>query len=493
MRYFREEFPSGPAQEGTIVSSFLAGCFAGALVSGYFADRIGRKYSILGGSLVFTVGGILQATSTTFAQLYTGRIVSGISIGILSMMVPLYQSEISPKDIRGRLVSLQQFSITIGIAVAFWIDYAADKIDSSSQWRIPLWVQCIPALLLALGTLILPFSPRWLLDHDRDDEALVVLAKLRANGDKTDPIVTDEFNEIKENVIFEREFGAKSYLELVKIGPENIRKRVILGIAIQAFQQLTGMNAIMYYAPRIFASAGIINNSSSLLATGVNGVVNMLATIPAILWIDTWGRRPTLVSGGAFMGTFMLIIGIILAVHGTKYYDEELGKHSLHLDSTASSYSVIVFIYLFVASFAYSWGPCGWIYPAEIFPLRIRGKALSLTTASNWLFNFVIGQVSPILLDSITWGTYIIFGVFGLTMAVSVFIFFPETKGKTLEEMDNIFGDKKSALPIHKRNVEDREISPNVKQEPSEMRKIEQAKDTATKESIPSVGITFPG
>ncbi|CAG8522643.1 5797_t:CDS:10 [Dentiscutata heterogama] len=473
MNHFRERFPSTPAVEGTIVSSFLAGCFIGALASGYFADRFGRRFSILGGSLIFAIGSVLQATSGTFAQLYIGRIVSGISIGILSMMVPLYQSEISPKEIRGRLVSLQQFSITIGIAVSFWIDYASAKIDSPAQWQIPLGIQCAPALLLAIGTTILPFSPRWLLDHDRDDEAVIVLAKLRANGDKNDPIVIEEYNEIKENVRFEREIAAKSYFELIKKGPENIRKRIILGVAIQAFQQLTGINAIMYYAPQIFTSAGL-GDSSSLLATGINGIVNMAATIPAILWIDTWGRKPTLTSGGILMGTFMLIIGIILAVHGSEYYDSAIGKHSLHLDSRG-----------------------GWIYPAEIFPLRIRGKALSITTASNWLFNFIIGQVVPILLDR----TYIIFGVLGLIMGVSIFLFFPETKGKTLEEMDSIFGNVKSTLPTHidsRRAVEsgitDGGTSPsNVKQEPSEMRKIEQATDTETKESKPSVGITFPG
>ncbi|CAG8570438.1 28580_t:CDS:10 [Dentiscutata erythropus] len=517
MSHFRERFPSTPAVEGTIVSSFLAGCFVGALASGYFADRFGRRFSILGGSLIFAVGSVLQATSGTFAQLYIGRIVSGISIGILSMMVPLYQSEISPKEIRGRLVSLQQFSITIGIAVSFWIDYGSAKIDSHAQWQIPLGIQCVPAVLLAIGTTILPFSPRWLLDHDRDDEALIVLAKLRANGDKNDPIVIEEYNEIKENVRFEREIAAKSYFELIKKGPENIRKRIILGIAIQAFQQLTGINAIMYYAPQIFTSAGLGDTSSSLLATGINGIVNMVATIPAILWIDTWGRKPTLTSGGILMGIFMLIVGIILAVHGTVYYDSAIGKHSLHIDSPVSSYSVIVLIYLFVASFAYSWGPGGWIYPAEIFPLRIRGKALSITTASNWLFNFVIGQVVPILLDRIlqfifsnltfyltfllinTNRTYIIFGILCLIMGVSMFLFFPETKGKTLEEMDSIFGNVKSALPTHtdsRRAVENTDggTSPsNVKQEPSEMRKIEQATDIETKESKPSVGIAFPG
>ncbi|CAI2164591.1 11309_t:CDS:10 [Funneliformis geosporum] len=403
MKHFREEFPTGPVKEGTIVSSLLAGCFFGALISGYFADKIGRRFSILGGSLVFIVGSILQATATTFVQLYFGRIIAGLSIGI---------------------------------AISFWIDYFTEKIDSPAQWRIPLWIQIVPALILAVGTIFLPFSPRWLMDHDREEEAIVVLANLRAGGDKSAAIVQEEYLEIKDNVRFEREFAAKNYFELVKRGPENIRKRMLLGVFIQIFQQLTGINAIMYYAPLIFHNAGITSNSSSLLATGINGLVNMLSTIPAILWIDRWGRRPTLISGGTFMGISMLIVGCILAINGTKYYDTELDKNFVQLKNTSSSYAIIVFIYIFVASFAYSWGPTGWIYPAEIYPLRIRGKAMSVTTASNWLFNFVIGQIVPYLLDS----TYIIFGVFGIIMAVSVLIFYPETKGKSLEEMDGLFG-----------------------------------------------------
>ncbi|CAG8615944.1 2558_t:CDS:10 [Funneliformis mosseae] len=426
MPHFREEFPADPVKEGTIVSSLLAGCFFGALISGYFADKVGRRFSILGGSLFFIVGCVLQATSTTFVQLYFGRIISGLSIG--------------PKEIRGRLVTLQQWSITIGIAISFWIDYVAEKIDSPVQWRIPLCIQTVPAIILAVGTLFLPFSPRWLMDHNREEEAIAVLAKLRAGGDKNAAIVQEEYLEIKDNVLFEREFAAKNYFELVKKGPENIRRRMILGIFIQIFQQLTGINAIMYYAPQIFINAGLTSNSSSLLATGINGLVNMLSTIPAILWIDRWGRRPTLISGGILMGISMLIIGLILALNGNKYYDPVLKKNFVKLENKSCSYAVIVFIYTFVASFAYSWGPTGWIYPAEIYPLRIRSKAMSVTTASNWLINIIIGQIVPSLLDKITWGTFIIFGVFGMTMAISVLIYYPETKGKSLEEMDGLFG-----------------------------------------------------
>ncbi|CAJ0825815.1 9336_t:CDS:10 [Entrophospora sp. SA101] len=301
MKHFREIFPSGPAKEGSIVASLLAGCFAGALVSGYLADKISRKYSMLVGSLIFIIGGILQATTNTFAQLYVGRVISGISVGI---------------------------------AVSFWIDYGCEKISSDSQWRIPLGIQVIPAAILAVSTIFLPFSPRWLLDHDRDEEGLKVIADLRSNGDKSDANVLSEYNEIKENVRFEREFAAKSYHELVKKGPENIRRRMILGVVIQVFQQFTGINAILYYAPQIFVNAGLADNSSRLLATGINGVVNMLCTIPAIIWVDKWGRRPTFISGGFLMGCAMLIIGIILGATGIEYYDPELEKNFMRLDKT---------------------------------------------------------------------------------------------------------------------------------------------------------------
>ncbi|CAG8476500.1 15646_t:CDS:10 [Rhizophagus irregularis] len=407
MPYFRKEFPSGPAKEGSIVASLLAGCFFGALAAGYLSDRIGRKYSVLVGSVVFVVGGILQASSTTFAQMYTGRVIAGLAVGELSMIVPLYQSEISPKEIRGRL----------------------RIFDGCPSYHYAMYF----FHLKVIGTFFLPFSPRWLVDHDRDEEAITVLANLRSKGDRNATVVQEEFREIKETVIFEREIAAKSYWELLKVGPENIRRRVLLGVFIQAFQQLTGINAIMYYAPQIFSNAGLADNSSRLLATGVNGLVNMLATIPAIIWIDRLGRS-------------------ILATHGTKYFDESLGKHFVYLDNKGSSYAVIVFIYVFVASFAYSWGPTGWIYPAEIFP--IRGKAMSVTTACNWLFNFVIGLVVPILLDSIIWGTYLIFGIFCVLMAAAIYIFYPETKGKSLEEMDNLFGNVQKSKNLEKNEGE---------------------------------------
>ncbi|KAJ1989678.1 hypothetical protein H4R33_001972 [Dimargaris cristalligena] len=433
-------FYSNPdaTMRGTIVSMLTLGCFIGSLGSGYLADRIGRKFSIVLGSVVFIVGAVLQTTATGVGMLIAGRIIAGLGVGILSMCVPVFQSEIAPTDIRGRLVSLQQLAITIGIAVSFWIDYGCEKLgpDTTATWRIPFGIQIIPATLLIIGILFMPFSPRWLLDHDRDEEAIRVLARLRSNGDPTAPQVMEEFNHIKEEINFEREHSVRSYSQLLR---RPIRRRLVLGVVIQILQQLTGINVIMYYAPTIFQQAGLSGTSASLLATGINGCVNILATIPAILYVDRWGRRKTLLSGSTIMGIAYLIIGCIIATKGTKVIDPD-GSVSVVMANKAASFATIVFVYVFVAGFAFSWGPIGWIYPSEIFPLHVRAKATSISTAANWLFNFALGQVAPILLEKITWGLYIIFAALAVVSIGIVYFFFPETKGKSLEEMDEVFG-----------------------------------------------------
>ncbi|KAI9295089.1 sugar transporter [Neoconidiobolus thromboides FSU 785] len=428
--FVRAFFPINSLVQGAIVSTLIAGAFVGSLVSGILADRMGRKYTILLASVIFILGAGLQSGAMNLGMLYAGRFVAGFSIGQLSMVVPLYQSEISSPDIRGRLISLQQFAITVGIAASFWVDYLCQGFYDDLAWRLPLGLQAAPAVILAVGTIFLPFSPRWLIDKDRDEEGKRVIADLRAGGDVFHPIVQEEYDEIKREVLLEREIAVGSYLDLFR---GSIRRRVILGITIQAFQQLTGINAIMYYAPLIFQMAGLPGINSTLLAQGINGIVNMTATVPAILFVDKWGRRPTLISGALIMGISMILVGSLLG--GFK-----LGVNNV-TPNTGASYSTIVFIYTFVAGFAYSWGPIGWIYPSEIFPLSIRSKAISISTASNWLFNYIVGLLVPILIEKIGWVLMIIFGTFGFIMAASIYFFFPETKGRSLEEMDIVFGD----------------------------------------------------
>ncbi|KAJ2339272.1 hypothetical protein GGH91_004541, partial [Coemansia sp. RSA 2671] len=228
--------------------------------------------------------------------------------------------------------------------------------------------------------------------------------------------------------------AVRSYADLLRVP---IRRRVILGVLIQALQQLTGINVSMYFATSIFKQSGLNGDNAPLLAQGVNGVVNMLATIPAILWVDRWGRRKTLMLGSLGCGITYFIQAVATGATQHKTYDED-GSLNLNIPH-GPSYLIIVMMYLFVASFAVSWGPIGWIYPSEIFPMRIRSKANSITTAANWLFNFVIGLVSPILIKKITWGLDLIFAVIMFFSIAIIYFFYPETKNRSLEDMEVIF------------------------------------------------------
>ncbi|KAJ1881522.1 hypothetical protein LPJ57_001561 [Coemansia sp. RSA 486] len=382
-------------------------------------------------------------------MLICGRFIAGLGVGCLSMTVPVFQSEIAPAHIRGRLVSLQQWAITWGLLVAYWIDYGCHFIKSDASWRIPIGIQIVPALILFVSMIFMPYSPRWLVDNDRVDEAHKVLANLRAGGDKNNDEVVEELEEIKEAVRIDRETAVRSYMELLRFP---IRRRVILGVVIQILQQLTGINVVMYYASTIFRQSGLSGNNASLLAQGINGVVNMLATIPAILWIDRWGRRKTLMFGSLGCGVTYFIQAVATGATQNKTVDEN-GDVDLNMPD-GPSYLVIVMMYLFVISFAMSWGPIGWIYPSEIFPMRIRSKANSITTASNWLFNFIIGLVAPILIKKITWGLDLIFAIIMFAAIGIIYVFFPETKNRNLEDMEVIFTGSVWAYKDKKRIAE---------------------------------------
>jgi len=277
---------------------------------------------------------------------------------------------------------------------------------------------------MAIGVIFLPMSPRWLLSRDRAEQASQNLVKVRG-GDSID--VRAEYEEMKENIRLEKEIGNGSWSELFTNG---MWKRVALGVALQMFQQLTGINAVMYYAPAILGKAGFKSLSAELIGTAGTGVVNVLMTFPGIFLVDRLGRRPLLISGALLMAVMMTILGALIGIYGPAF------------SNPAIPFVCLVMMYLFTASFAYSWGPIGWIYPSEIYPMRIRAKATSLTTASNWLFNFIIAEIVPVLMTQINWGVYLMFAGFGLLMAGWVMLTVPETKGKSLEEIDRLFGQQ---------------------------------------------------
>lgn len=323
--------------------------------------------------------------------------------------------------------------------------------SNSASWRIPLGLQIVPALVLACGMPFFPYSPRWLMVKGRQEEALLVLSKIRSSSKHA---INVEFNEIKEEVEFDREKSIQSYRQLF-YAP--IRRRLILGMTIQILQQLTGMNSIMYYAPQIFKQAGLPDQSAFLLATGFNGCVNVLATIPAILYVDKWGRRPVLIYGALLMSMSMFTIGTIMGTHGHTVMNLTTNSVEVMIPSQLGSYAIIVFVYFFVAAFACTWGPTTWLYCAEIFPLNMRAKGTSLTTAAIWLANCVISFGVPVLLETITYGTYLIFGSLCMSMAIITFMFYPETKGRSLEDMNSLFENSIFAYTSRKSMVEGKE------------------------------------
>ncbi|KAI7907120.1 general substrate transporter [Cokeromyces recurvatus] len=437
-------------QTSVITGLLLAGCFVGSLFAGQLCEIISRKYTIILASAVFCIGAAVQTAAQNYDMMIAGRFVAGLGVGSLSMAVPVYLSELAPKEIRGRLISLQQLMITIGLMVAFWVGAGTQYIETKAAYRIPLGIQIAPAFILGVGSIFLPFSPRWLVNKGRNDEALGVLARLHSKGDKTAPHVVAEYEEIVAQVEHERTVSVSSYFELLK---GTVRRRLILGVLIQVFQQFTGINSIMYYAPVIFQQAGIPGRSASLIASGVNGVLNVLATIPPILYLDRLGRRVVLISGACIMGAAMLLCGIVMGATGRVFRNEASGQMEVDMSGNShASYFCIVMVYVFVAGFAYSWGPVGWVYPAEIYPLSIRAKGTSITTASNWLMNFIISLFVPVMLTTITWGTYIFFGCCCVVMAICVWLFYPETKGHSLEEMDLVFSGSILAYKSMKRN-----------------------------------------
>jgi sugar porter (SP) family MFS transporter len=438
-------------KKGWLVAILELGAWLGVLMTGYFADKLSRKYTIVLAVVVFCIGVIVQTTAKGPPSIYGGRFVTGLGVGSLSMAVPLYNSEISPPEVRGSLVALQQLAITFGIMVSFWIDYGTNYIGGAgptqkeAAWRVPLALQIVPALILGVGILFMPFSPRWLVNQERNDEALAVLSRARGLPEDSE-LVQIEFLEIKAQYLFEKEtseirfpqyqdgsfssnfkLGFYAYFSLLR--DRSLLYRVAIGTLTMFFQQWTGINAVLYYAPSIFVSLGLTGNTVSLLATGVVGIAMFLATIPAVIYIDQLGRRPVLISGAFLMAFCHFMVAILTGLFH--------GSWKTHV---AAGWVACAFVWVFAIGFGYSWGPCAWIIISEIWPLSVRGKGVSIAASSNWMNNFIVGQVTPTMQKHLGFGTFVFFGAFSLLGGLFVLFFVPETKGISLEEMEEVFG-----------------------------------------------------
>ncbi|CBY00000.1 similar to glucose transporter [Plenodomus lingam JN3] len=447
-RYF--DAPSGTRQGG-ITAAMPAGSLVGALASSFLADRLSRRNAIQIAALIWIIGAIFQAAANGIPLLCVGRVVGGFAIGICSAIVPVYQSEIAPKEIRGRVVSLQQWAITWGILIQYFIQYGCSFTGGGSKnpnqgtaaFRIPWGIQAVPGAILFIGMFFFPRSPRWLASKDRWEEALETLAHLHGGGDVNHPKVLAEYKEIEEALRFEREEAETSFAALIK---PRIVKRVILGMSIQMWSQLCGMNIMMYYIVFIMRGAGI---ADELLTASIQYIINVAMTLPAILYLDRFGRRPALLVGSFLMAVWLFTTGALQASYGNPNPDPTDKDISwvVPREHSAVSKGIVACSYLFVATFATTWGPTSWTYPSEIFPAKVRAKAVSLATAANWTWNCILAFAVPPLLWSINWQMYMIFGTFNAAAFIHMFLTAPETKGRTLEEMDDVFD---SGLPAWK-------------------------------------------
>lgn len=392
-----------------MVAILEVGAFISSLMVGRIGDIIGRRRTILYGSMIFLVGGALQTFAKTMAMMMVGRFVAGLGVGMLSTIVPVYQSEISPPHNRGKLACIEFSGNIVGYATSVWVDYFCGFIEGNLSWRLPLLMQCIMGALLGLGSLIIVESPRyvtiffrtmhptlanktlrWLLDNDHDEEGIVVIANLYGGGDIHNPRARDEFREIKMDVLLQRQEGERTYSEMFK----RYGTRVFIAMSAQALAQLNGINVISYYAPLVFEQAGW-KGHNAILMTGFNSITYLLSTIPPWYIVDRWGRRPILLTGA---------VAMVISLSLISYF--------IYLDVASTPNAVVLLVMIYNAAFGYSWGPIPWLYPPEILPLKIRSKGASLSTATNWAFNFLVGEMTPLLQEWIGWRLYLIHAFF---------------------------------------------------------------------------------
>jgi SP family arabinose:H+ symporter-like MFS transporter len=417
----RIQFGLNAAMEGWYVSSALVGCVVGVSFAGWLSDKYGRKKILLVAAVLFTVSGIGCALISSFSALALYRLLGGMGVGIASMLSPMYISEISPPAKRGRFVALYQLAITVGIlgsylinawllnqsdGQAFFITNKLTLVFKTEVWRGMLGMEAIPASLFFILLIFIPESPRWLVIKGKTEKAKIIL--LKTSGEADSEI---EMREIQESLETEK----KSKSLILEPG---IKMAVFLGVSLAVLQQFTGIDAIIYYGPRIMEQAGF-GLSDALGSQVVIGAINMIFTLLAIWQIDKFGRKPLLLSGTLGMFISLLAIGFLFFIN------------------RAEGILLLSLILIFIASFAFSLGPVVWVILSEIYPTKIRGRAMSVATLAVWIGTSLIGQFIPLSLDNL--GPAFTFWIFALFCIPTMWIgwkIMPETKGKTLENIE---------------------------------------------------------
>lgn len=412
------------AISGFIVGVFALGCVCTSfpIISDYLLDNLGRNASIIIGAWVFTVGAALQAMAGSVSIFVLGRFIAGCSVGVLSTAVPLYQAELSPPELRGSLASLFQVLIIVGIVIASILDNIF--LGREGGWRISVWFQVPPAICLAFGMLFMPSSPRWLVKQGRCSDALKALQTYRPSAD-----AERELQEMQKHHETAQALGEACWADIFT---GRGGKLLAVGMLIQLLQQLQGINAIIYFGPEIFAATNVLNPNT---CQTVMSAVLVLGTLPAPVLADLCGRRMLFALSAFFQGLPSIVIG---ALGLSTMVRQGEGWSST---SVSAGWTVAVSVLVFVFNFGYGWGPFVWVYCAEMFPLKYRSRCLGLTTMANWIGVYIVGQLTPILLNSIGFATFLLFSLSSLA-AILLAKWLPETKGVMLEHVDHLFDDK---------------------------------------------------
>lgn len=431
--------------QGIISASMALGSFFGCFVSAVVSEPFGRRVSLFLSSFFWIIGAAIQSSSQNVAQLICGRLIAGFGVGFGSTVAPVYGSEVSPRKIRGAIGCLFQFCVTLGILIMFLICYGLTHIHGVASFRIAWGLQMVPGLISLVCLFFIPESPRWYAKQGHWEKCEFIVSKIH-KAPVDDPEVKTELAEISDQ-LQEENARAFRYIDLFS---KRYRRRTFHAVFAQIWQQLTGMNTLMYYIVYIFQQTGYTGNTE-LVSGIIQYVLNVVMTIPAFFIMDRVGRRPILLVGAALMMTWEFAIGGILATYGKPVdaYVLPTGEKNTTVrwiipsSNAAAGKAVIACCYLFVCSFAPTWGVGIWGYCAEIWgDSASRQRGAAVTTAADWALNFAIGMFTPSAFKNITWKTYIIFGVFCATMFLHVLFFFPETKDKRLEEIGQMWDAK---------------------------------------------------
>lgn len=412
-------YPSG-SYLGIIIAIYNVGSFIGCLANIYAGDILGRKRAIWAGFTFIILGVVLQTSSYSVVQLFIGRFIAGLGTGLKSSTAPMYQSEVCSAKYRGRLVSAEPCFVAFGIMLSYWIGYGFSKLEGGVVWRVPVGIQMTFAVIGFLTLFLCPESPRWLVKIGKVEEAKYVLSRIR-NLDPNDADVVATIDEIL--AVQEIESAGTSWKSILQ-GKDGFsgRYRLALAWGAQFFNQMGGINLVIYYMPLIMTTnVGVDTELATVLSGGIMICMFVSSLVPAF-FLDRMGRRPTMIVGSIGLAVCMLLITVLL--------QNGLKKASL---------GAVSFFFVYMCFFGSCMNCTPWVYVPEILPLQLRAKGVAIATSSNWMWNFVIAMITPVMAETLGWKTYVIFTVTNVFAAVVVYVFYPETGRKTLEEVEEIF------------------------------------------------------